>query len=82
MKKTILLSALLIGLLFGAVACSKEKTCRCAVTGSTTVRIIKIERGTCDQLGAFRYHNDLDSVFTDSLLCTDYEFKIDSLFND
>lgn len=63
-------------------ACSKQKTCRCAVIGDSKVRIIKIESGECEGLKFFTYHTTLDSLKVDSLLCTDYQFAIDSVYND
>ena len=63
------------------MACSKEKTCRCSVLHSQKVRIIKINSGNCEDIKIFRYHTDLDSLKVDSLLCTDYEFDIDSIYN-
>ena len=62
--------------------CSKQKTCRCSVRGTSTVRIIKIDKGECTQLSHINYHSALDEQLTDSLICTDYEFLIDSIFND
>ncbi len=62
----------------GAVSCSKEKRCRCLVLHSSLVRIIKIDGGNCEDLKLYKYHTPLDSLKVDSLLCTDYEFKIDS----
>ena len=50
--------------------------------GQSTVRIIKIEHGECNQLLTYNYHTMLDSAMVDSLVCTDYEFDIDTLFND
>lgn len=69
-------------LLLAATGCTKEKTCRCSVMGKSTVRIIKISHGECDQLSTYTYHTPLDVTVTDSLLCTDYEFRIDSIYND
>ncbi len=69
-------------LLLSMAGCSKQKTCRCSVLGSQNVRIIKIEHGECDQIRLLRYHDMYDSLKVDSLLCTDYEFAIDSIFND
>ena len=55
-------------------SCSKERECRCAVMGETYERVIKIDKGTCEQLRYVLY--DLHSVtshdVTDSVLCTDY----------
>lgn len=69
-------------LLLTAAGCSKEKTCRCAVRGTSKVRIIKIERGECSQLSHVYYHSELQVQLIDSLVCTDYEFLIDSIYND
>ena len=80
MKKKITLCVAVLALL--AVGCSKEKTCRCSVLHSTKVRVIKISGGNCEDIKIFRYHTDLDSLKVDSLLCTDYEFDIDSIYND
>lgn len=81
MKRKIMLLAGVV-LLLAATSCNKEKTCRCSVMGTSTVRIIKIEKGECTQLSHYTYHTPLDVTVTDSLLCTDYEFQIDSLYND
>lgn len=79
MKKKVILGIAALALL--AVGCSKQKTCRCSVIGSSTVRIIKIEHGECDQLHTFNHPTQLDTLIVDSLLCTDYEFEIDSIYN-
>lgn len=63
------------------VACSKEKTCRCAVLHSSKVRVIKIDAGNCEDLRTYSYHDALDQLVVDSLLCTDYEFDADSVYN-
>ena len=65
-----------------AAGCSKQKTCRCSVRGTSKMRIIKIERGECDQITLYQYHNEHNVVKVDSLVCTDYEFAIDSIFNE
>lgn len=80
--KRISLALAAAALLLTAASCSKEKTCRCSVRGTSTVRIIKIEKGECTQLSHIDYHSPLDEQLTDSLVCTDYEFKIDSIYND
>ena len=80
MKKKAILCLAALALL--AVGCSKQKTCRCSVIGSSVVRIINIDRGECNQLLTYNYHTMLDSAMVDSLVCTDYEFDIDTLFND
>ena len=85
MKKKVLLGIVgVVGLmvLAGLTGCSKEKTCRCAILHSSKVRVIKIQGGNCEDLKLFRYHTPLDSLKVDSLLCTDYEFMIDSIYND
>ena len=69
-------------LLMTFAGCSKQKTCRCSVRGTSTVRIIKIDKGECTQLSHLDYHSPLDEQLTDSLICTDYEFMIDSIYND
>lgn len=78
MKRKYLLLGLAALLAVGAVSCSKEKRCRCSVLHSSLVRIIKIDGGNCEDLKLYKYHTPLDSLKVDSLLCTDYEFKIDS----
>lgn len=80
MKTKIILCVAALAFLAGA--CSKEKTCRCSVLHSSTVRVIKISSGNCEDIKLFRYHTSLDSLRVDSLLCTDYEFAIDSIYND
>lgn len=79
MKKKILLFGLaaMAGLMTLS-GCSKEKKCRCSVLHSSTVRIITIDGGDCEDIRLFRYHTPMDVLVVDSLLCTDYEFKIDS----
>lgn len=79
MKTKITLLAAALALL--AVSCSKEKTCRCSVLHSSAVRVITIQSGNCEDIKLFRYHTSLDSLKVDSLLCTDYEFAIDSIYN-
>ncbi len=78
MRKKYLLLGMAAVLAVGAVSCSKEKKCRCAVLHSSTVRIITIDGGDCEDIKVFRYHTPMNVAVTDSLLCTDYEFKIDS----
>ena len=80
MKKKALLCLAALALL--ATGCSKQKTCRCSVSGTSTVRIIKIEHGECDQLHTFNHHTSIDTLVVDSLLCTDFEFEIDSIYNE
>ena len=76
------LSLLAVALLFVAVGCTKEKTCRCSVLGTERVRIVKIEKGSCNDISVYHYHTSVDSLKVDSLLCTDYIFDIDSIYNE
>lgn len=80
MKKKVLFCFAALALL--AVGCSKQKTCRCSVRGESTVRVITINHGECDQLHVFQHHDALDTLVVDSLICTDYEFLIDSVYNE
>lgn len=63
-----------------AASCNKERTCRCSVRNSSVVRIIEIDGGTCEGIRVFRYHDALDTLHVDSLLCTDHTFLIDSIY--
>lgn len=82
MKKVLFAFAAVV-LLLASVSCTKERTCRCSVLsteggfGGQTIRIIKIDKGTCDQLRFVLY--DMDPVLhpnlTDSVLCTDFDFE-------
>ena len=81
MKKKIEILAL-AALALTVVACNKEQTCRCSVLGTQGVRIIKIDKGNCEQLHTYTYHNVMDSLNVDSLLCTGYEFRIDSIYEE
>lgn len=60
-------------------SCVKEKNCRCSVVGTQEVRIITIKSGSCDKIHHASYHDALDTLFTDYILCTDYPFEGDSL---
>ena len=71
-----------VALLLTVAGCNKQKTCRCSVRGTSDVRIVKIEKGECEQLKFYQYHTALDSLEVDSLVCTGYEFDIDSIFKD
>ncbi|MCQ2261444.1 MAG: hypothetical protein MJZ77_08660 [Bacteroidales bacterium] len=66
-------------LLVFCTSCVKEKNCRCSVLHSNTVRIITINKGDCSQLNYASYHDALDTLHIDSILCTDYPFEADSL---
>ena len=80
MKRKIILLAGALILLLAPTACDKAKTCRCSVLGTNKVRIIKIEKGSCESLHVMLDHTTVDSLITDSLLCTGYEFAIDTIF--
>lgn len=77
MKKILFLTAIAATLLLAS--CNKEKSCRCTVVGSQTVRVINITSGSCDNITHASYHDDLDTLHTDYILCTDYPFEADSL---
>lgn len=79
MKKKIALCVVALTML--VAACSKEKTCRCSVVGTSVVRIIKIDSGDCRDFRTYTYHSSLDSLEVETLVCTDYEFEIDSIYN-
>lgn len=81
-KKSLLLLGVLAAMVLLATGCTKEKTCRCSVRGTSKVRIVKIEKGSCDGLSVLQYHTSVDSLKVDTLLCTDYVFDIDSVFNE
>lgn len=76
----VLLATLTVAL--AATGCSKQKTCRCSVMGRMEVRIVKIDKGSCEAIKTYHYHDALDSLKMDSLLCTDYEFMIDSIYRE
>ena len=80
MKKLLLIVAVVVAVL--SAACVKEKSCRCAVTSegrSQLVRIINIKHGNCEKLNYAGYYDGLDTLHIDSMLCTDFAFKADSL---
>ncbi len=76
MKKQMLLIAAGIALL--CVSCAKEKSCRCSVKGRQDTRIINITKGSCEDINYAQYKDDLDTLHTDLIICTDYPFKADS----
>ena len=77
MKKVLFLSAL--AALALCTSCNKEKSCRSTVVGSQIVRVVNINSGSCDDLSHASYHDDLDTLHTEYILCTDYHFQADSL---
>jgi len=77
MKKFLILMG--VSVLMLCASCKKEKSCRCTVVGTQRVRIVNITSGTCSQIGHASYADDLDTIHTDYLLCTDYPFGADSL---
>ena len=81
MKRTWIKAAVisLVGVAVLAVACNKEKSCRCSVLGQQSVRIITIKSGSCDKLNAAGNFDALDTLHRDEILCTDYPFDADSL---
>lgn len=77
MKRTALLLSVIALTLCSS--CSKERTCRCSVRGDQTVRIITVKNKKCDDLRFVRYNASiLDINQVDSMVCTDFEFAIDS----
>ena len=80
MKKKVFFCLAAVALI--AAGCSKQKTCRCSVIGSDLVRIIKIDGGECENLRMWNYPDMYDTLHVDSLLCTDFEFAIDSIYNE
>ncbi len=76
MKKIILLFGVIV-LMLATASCSKERTCRCSVLGQQTIRIMKIDKGTCEDLRYILYDQDpvLYPDRTDSVLCTDFDFE-------
>lgn len=68
-------------------ACSKEKTCRCAILPSddnrnnpNEIRIITIDRGDCKDIRFVFYDRnngvlEKDQDLIDSVLCTDHKFS-------
>lgn len=74
-KYAILFGVSALVLAFGA--CTKERTCRCSVLNHQEIRIIKIDKGSCEDLRYVLY--DIDPVLypdkTDSILCTDFDFE-------
>lgn len=86
-KKLLILGALAMVLLVG---CSKQKSCRCVIRphGSdqqdpALVRVITLKKSVdCRDLNYIDYDQDeLHVDWRDTLLCIDYEFDIDSIFN-
>ena len=77
MKKMLLLIG--VAALLLCASCTKEKNCRCTVVGSQIVRIVTITSGSCDKIHHASYHDDLDTLHVDYVLCTDYPFEADSL---
>lgn len=82
MKERAMIVAAVAVLALTLTGCSKQKVCRCAVEGKATVRIIKIDKGECDQLRVYDYHNMVEDQTAERLLCTDYEFAIDSIYKE
>lgn len=81
-------------MIFGALAlvllvagCSKQKSCRCVVRSHQAdpqkVRIVTVSHNfNCLNLNYVDYdQSEIQQDWRDSLICTDYEFDIDSIFN-
>ena len=70
-------------------SCSKEKACRCAVRSEQAdpqkVRVITVKQSVdCKKLNYVIYdENEIEQGWRDSpLVCTDYEFDVDSIFHE
>lgn len=52
-------------------SCKKVKNCRCAVKGSQTVRMIELEKGSCDDLNYVEYDDPVHvgTLAYDTILC-------------
>ncbi len=75
MRKILLFLAMAGVVMVTASGCSKEKTCRCAVIGKQTVRIVQLDKGDCRDIRFVYYdENVLYPNMTDSVICTDYAF--------
>lgn len=77
MKKVLIIVGVAVAVL--AVACNKEKSCRCSVLGQQQVRIINITTGSCEKLNGAGNYDALDTLHRDEILCTDFAFDADSL---
>ena len=77
MKKVLIAVGVLVAVT--AVACNKEKSCRCSVVGKQQVRIINIKHGSCEKLNTAGNFDGLDTLHVDAILCTDHVFDADSL---
>ena len=75
MKKLLLLLG--VATIVLCASCVKEKNCRCSVLGSQDTRIITIKSGSCDKLNYASYHDELDTIHIDSIICTDHLFGAD-----
>ncbi|MCQ2297606.1 MAG: hypothetical protein MJZ51_03185 [Bacteroidales bacterium] len=84
-RKIMIIGALVLVVL--AAGCSKKKSCRCAVRSSQAdpqkVRIITVPNSfNCLNMNYVDYdQSEIQQDWRDTLLCTDYEFDIDSIFN-
>ncbi|MBR1516940.1 MAG: hypothetical protein IJ620_02190 [Bacteroidales bacterium] len=67
MKRFVLLVAAVATI--AAVACNKEKGCRCSVPGSDKVHHFTIKGGDCAGLNTMEYTDEYMSARRDSLYC-------------
>lgn len=76
MKKILFFCAVL-SLTVLATSCGKERECRCAVKGKSDIRIIRIQKGTCQDIYSYLWDQDpvLYPDIMDSILCTDFDFE-------
>ena len=71
MKKLVPISFAVLAFALLCTGCNKEKNCRCAVKGSQHVRVMTIERGSCEDLNYVEYQDPvhITSLNTDTILC-------------
>lgn len=81
MKKKILLMGVASLLLL--CSCNKTKSCRCSVLHQQKVRIIDVKPwADCADIRYVEFNaSAAETGIVDSVLCTDIQFEIDSLFN-
>ena len=87
MKTKIILAGIAALLLLGS--CSKEKACRCAIRSEQAdpqkIRVVMVKQTVdCKKLNYVIYdESEIAQGWQDSpLVCTDYGFAIDSIFNE
>lgn len=80
--RRLFLSLFAIGAIALCSSCNKPVSCRCSVLGTQYVRIVEITSGSCEDLRYVRYDASvIDTNVVDSIVCTDFLFDADSVFN-